>query len=183
LRESCSRRFGLARAQERIPADEQHRTGLFVCARELERLSGSVEALRGVFVGESLERSATGSDEHLGCVTSIDRGRGLEEVKRDLLEVVFFAELAEGVSGTPVEPDAAQDVALVEHRLANKRVSKLEPLRYRRGPQQPRAQDLVERCLGGSRLESRGGLQRASVVLQAEDRRGGDHLVRVLAHA
>ncbi len=82
-----------------------------------------------------------------------------------------------------MEPGAAQDVALVEHRLANKRVSELEPLRDRRGPQQPGAQDLVERCLGGLRLESRGGLQSASVVFQAEDCGGGDHLVRVLAHA
>ena len=34
-----------------------------------------------------------------------------------------------------------------------------------------------------SGLEPRGGLQGASVVLQAEDRGGGDQLVRVIAHA
>ena len=51
------------------------------------------------------------------------------------------------------------------------------------GPQQPGAQDLVERRLGGVRLEPRGGLQRACVVLQAEDRGRGDQLVRLIAHA
>ena len=102
---------------------------------------------------------------------------------RDLLEVVFLAQLGERVGGASVKPGAAQDVALVENRLANKRVSELEPLRAGGGPQQPGAQDLVERCLGGSGLEPRGGLQSAGVVLQAEDRGGGDQLVRVLAHA
>ena len=125
----------------------------------------------------------TGADEHLGCAPGIRCRRRLEQVHRDFLEVVFLAELGQGVGGASVKPGAAQDVALVEHRLANKRVSELEPLRDRGGPQQPGAQDLVERCLGGFRLEPRGGLQRASVVLQAEDRGGGDQLVRFLAHA
>ena len=157
--ESCSRRFGLARAQERIAASEQHGTGLVLGVRELERLQRSVEALRRVFVGEPVERPVTGADEHLGRAPGVGGRRRLEQVHRDLLEVLFLAEVGERVGGASVKPGAAQDVALVEHRLANERVSELEPLRARRGPQQPGAQDLVERCLGGVRLESRGRLQ------------------------
>ena len=102
---------------------------------------------------------------------------------RDLLEVAFLAEFGQGLGGAAVKAGAAQDVALVEHRLADERVSELEPLRGRGGPQQPGAEDLVERRLGGIRLEPGGGLQGACVVLQAEDRGGGDQLVRVIAHS
>ena len=125
----------------------------------------------------------SGADEHLGCAASVRGGRRLEQVHRDFLEVVFFAKFGEGVSGASVKPRAAQDVALVENRLANERVRELEPPRAGAGPQQPGAQDLVERRLGAIGLESRGGLQGPSVVLQAEDRGGGDQLVRFIAHA
>ena len=82
-----------------------------------------------------------------------------------------------------MKPRAAQHVALVVNRLAHERVRELESLRARGGPQQPRAQQLVERRLGGVRLQSGGGLQGASVVLQAEDGRRGDQLVCVVAHS
>ena len=127
--ESCSRRVGLARAQQRVAASQQHRTGVVLSTRQLERLQRPVEPLRRVLVGEPFERPVTGADEHLGCPASIRGGRRLEQVHRDFLEVVFFAEFGQCVGGASVKPGAAQDVALVEHRLANKRVSELEPPR------------------------------------------------------
>jgi hypothetical protein len=86
-------------------------------------------------------------------------------VHRDFLEMAFFAEFGERLSGASVKSGAAQDVALVENRLANERVGEREPPRAGGGPQQPGAQDLVEGGLGAVVLESGGGLQRAGVVL------------------
>ena len=57
-----------------------------------------------------------------------------------------------------MEPGAAQDVALVVNDLAYERVGELESLRGGGGSEQPGAQDLVERRLGGIRREPGSGL-------------------------
>ena len=53
---------------------------------------------------------------------------------------------------------AAQDVELVEHRLAHERVGELEAPRRCGGLEEPRVQDLVERGLLDVGLEAGGGL-------------------------
>ena len=65
----------------------------------------------------------------------------------------------------------------MEHRLAHERVRELVAARRDGGLQQARAQDLVERGLLGVGVEACGGLQRARVLLEAEDGRDGEHLV------
>ena len=96
-----------------------------------------------------------------------------------------MAALAEGAQclcRAAVKPSAAQDVALVVDHLAHERVCELETLRRGGRPQESGTQNLVERRLGDVRLEACGRLQCMSVVLEAEDRGGGDQLVRVVAH-
>jgi hypothetical protein len=62
-------------------------------------------------------------------------------------------------------------------------VREREAVWRRPGPQEPGTQDLVEGRLGGVWLEPGGGLQRAHIVLEPEDRGCRDQLVRLVAHA
>ena len=108
--ERLARGGGLAGAQERVAAGEQHRAGLVLRLGERERVERAGEALGGVLVGEAVERAAPGADEHLGRAAGVG---GLEQVGGDLLEVAALAEPGERVRGAAVQPLAAQHVELV----------------------------------------------------------------------
>jgi hypothetical protein len=82
--ERLARRRGLSRAQQRVPAREQHRPELVLRARQLERLERSLEALGGVLVGQPVERAPPGSDQRVGGPAGIGGRGSLEEVRRDL---------------------------------------------------------------------------------------------------
>ena len=93
-----------------------------------------LETLGGVLVGEPREGPVTGADEHPGRTLTI-RGRSrLEQMHRDLLKVALLAEFGQRLGGSSVEAGAAQDIALIEYRLAHERVTELEPPRDRRRP-------------------------------------------------
>jgi hypothetical protein len=104
-------------------------------------------------------------------------------VHRDFLKVLFLAKCGQGYGRASVKPGAAQDVALIENRLAHERMRELGAPRTGSGPQQSGAEDLVKRGLGGTGLQPRRGLQSTCVVLEAKDRSRDDQLVRVIAHA
>ena len=61
-------------------------------------------------------------------------------------------------------------------------MAEFEAIRRSGWAQESGSQQLVERALGGVRLKSSRGLQRASVVLQAEHGGGRDQLACVIAH-
>ena len=174
LGERLARRSGLAGAQQRVAAGEQDRAGVALGVGELERVERAGEALCRVLVGEAVERAAARADEHRGGAAGVG---GLEQVCGDLVEVAVFAESAERVRGAPVQPLAAEHVELVQDGLAHQRVGELEAPRRGGRPEEARAEDLVERGLRDVGLEARDGLQRARILLEAEDRRDGEQLV------
>ena len=144
----------------------------------VERIESAVEAVRRILVGEPVKCPPPGAFEHLGRPPGVRGGCRLEQVHRDLLEVPVLAEGAQGLGRAAVKPGAAQDVALVvAPPRARARARTRNAAAWRRA-QEPGAQDLVERRLGGVRLEPCGRLQRVCVVLEPEDRGGGDQLVR-----
>ena len=178
-REGARAPRGVAGAQQRVAAGEQDRAGLVLGVGERERLERALEALGGVLVGEPLERAAARRGR-AGSATSRASAarRRLEQVGGDLLEVAVLAQRAQRLGRAAVQARAAQHVELVVDRLAHERVRELEAAAAAAaGPQQPRAQDLVERGLGGGGLERRRCLQRARVELEPEHRRGGEQLV------
>ena len=181
--EGAARARGVARAQQRVAAGEQDRAGLVFGVGERERLERALEALGGVLVGEPLERAAAGADEQVGDLARVGGRRGLEQLGGDLLQVAVLAQRPQRLRGAAVQPRAAQHVELVVDRLAHERVRELEAPAGRGAPQQPRAQHLVERRLGGGGLERRGAGQRARVELEPEHRGGGQQLVGGLARA
>ena len=179
--EGAARARGVAGAQQRVAAGEQDRAGLVLRVGERERLERALEALGGVLVGEPLERAAPGADEQVGDLARVGGRRRLEQLGGDLLQVAVLAQRPQRLRRAAVQARAAQHVELVVDRLAHERVRELEALAGRGAPQQPRAQHLVERRLGGGRLERRGAGQRARVELEPEHRGGGQQLVGGLA--